>query len=276
MNGCARLDWPAGRESGDGLFPDTAQIPATTFRSARGSRAWQGPVFSLGAHLLLLLLLVWWPARAPVPAHSGGQAVIVHLVATVPGGTADAGVHREQPAVNAVSAASSPVLPSDSPVVTAHSPTVSPASLIHLAAARKKRRAERPRQTRPGPEPDPRPMPAGKPATPDPGSRPGAREHGGAVANDRTVAMPRPGGNPPPEYPRLARRRGWQGTVLLGVVVDEKGRPLEVMIKKSSGYPLLDRAARKTVCGWSFIPASRGRRPVRARIIVPIRFVLTR
>ncbi len=275
MNGCARLDWPAGRESGDGLFPDTARIPVSTFRPARGSRAWQGPVFSLGAHLLLLLLLVWWPGRALVPAHPGGQAVIVHLVATVPGGTAGAGVHREKPAVKAVPAASSPVLP-DPPVAAAYSSAVSPAPLIRLAAARKKRRAERPRQTRPGPEPDSRTMPAGEPATPDPGSRPGAGEHGGTVANDRTVAMPRPGGNPPPEYPRLARWRGWQGTVLLGVVVDEKGRPLEVMIEKSSGYPLLDRAARKTVRGWSFIPASRGRRPVRARIIVPIRFVLTR
>lgn len=119
-------------------------------------------------------------------------------------------------------------------------------------------------------------MPAGKPATPDPGSRPGAGKNGGTAATGQTVAMPRPGGNPHPEYPRLARRRGWQGTVLLGVVVDEKGRPLEVVVEKSSGYPILDRAARKTVRGWSFVPVSRGRRPVQARIILPIRFVLTR
>jgi len=30
--------------------------------------------------------------------------------------------------------------------------------------------------------------------------------------------------NPPPEYPRLARKRGYQGTVVLDVLVDQNGK----------------------------------------------------
>jgi len=47
--------------------------------------------------------------------------------------------------------------------------------------------------------------------------------------------------NPPPEYPRLARRRGLEGTVLLDVLVDRNGRVCELRIHTSSGHPILDR-----------------------------------
>ena len=44
-------------------------------------------------------------------------------------------------------------------------------------------------------------------------------------------------------YPLQAVRRGWQGTVQLGFVVDEKGGIEYIQILQSSGHALLDRAA---------------------------------
>jgi protein TonB len=80
--------------------------------------------------------------------------------------------------------------------------------------------------------------------------------------------------NPKPEYPRLARRLGEQGTVLLDVYVGADGSPEKIALNASSGSPRLDRAARETVRQWKFVPARQGERPVGAWIVVPIRFVL--
>lgn len=80
--------------------------------------------------------------------------------------------------------------------------------------------------------------------------------------------------NPPPRYPPVATRRGWQGVVVLAVEVDEEGRPISVRVDSSSGYTVLDEAARATVAIWRFVPARRGQRPVAADVKVPIRFNL--
>ncbi len=44
-------------------------------------------------------------------------------------------------------------------------------------------------------------------------------------------------------YPPLARARDWQGTVLLAVVLDAQGRLESLVVRRSSGYTVLDRAA---------------------------------
>ncbi|MBF0448182.1 MAG: energy transducer TonB [Magnetococcales bacterium] len=80
--------------------------------------------------------------------------------------------------------------------------------------------------------------------------------------------------NPKPRYPILARRRGWQGLVLLRVEVDATGAPLAVQIKQGSGYSILDDSAMRTVKNWRFIPAKRGGVAVRAFVEVPIHFSL--
>ncbi len=69
-------------------------------------------------------------------------------------------------------------------------------------------------------------------------------------------------GNTPPAYPLRARRAGEQGEVLLDVHVDEQGRVTEVLIKRSSGSNLLDRAAIGAVRDWRFQPATVGGEPV--------------
>lgn len=44
-------------------------------------------------------------------------------------------------------------------------------------------------------------------------------------------------------YPALARQRGWEGTVLLGLTVEPDGQLERVHVARSSGYDVLDRSA---------------------------------
>jgi len=88
------------------------------------------------------------------------------------------------------------------------------------------------------------------------------------------LAVPRYKDNPPPEYPRIARRRGYEGTVILEVLVDRKGRVKNMRLLKSSGYKILDRAALDSVKKWLFEPAQRGGKETEAWVKIPIRYQL--
>lgn len=80
---------------------------------------------------------------------------------------------------------------------------------------------------------------------------------------------------PAPLYPRDALRTGAQGTVLLKVLVDTDGLPLEVTLEKSSGHRSLDREAISQVRQhWRFQPALHEGSRVRAYGMVPIVFSL--
>lgn len=82
---------------------------------------------------------------------------------------------------------------------------------------------------------------------------------------------------PAPRYPREAIIGGLQGTVLLEVLVDVDGTPLEVRIHRSSGHRILDDNARRHVLrNWHFQPAIREGQPVQAIGLVPIDFNLDR
>jgi len=80
--------------------------------------------------------------------------------------------------------------------------------------------------------------------------------------------------NPKPVYPALARRLGEEGTVVLQVRVSANGLVDSVSIRRTSGYPELDRAALSAVRQWTFTPASRAGRPVAGWVLVPILFSL--
>lgn len=80
--------------------------------------------------------------------------------------------------------------------------------------------------------------------------------------------------NPHPAYPRISKRRGEQGTVLLRVKVNQNGRAALVKIKQSSGFNRLDKAARQAVKEWRFVPAKKAGQPVTGWVIVPIVFKL--
>ncbi|MCF6188155.1 MAG: TonB family protein, partial [Desulfobulbaceae bacterium] len=80
--------------------------------------------------------------------------------------------------------------------------------------------------------------------------------------------------NPPPRYPRLARRRGYEGLVVLKVDVDEYGRPTTVTLFAGSGHSLLDKAALRAVRKWRFQPGSINGIPQKMTVQVPVRFRL--
>jgi len=80
--------------------------------------------------------------------------------------------------------------------------------------------------------------------------------------------------NPPPPYPPLARRMGWQGVVVLRVRIGAGGSCLGAEISRSSGHGVFDDAARKAVQSWQFKPATRDGVPVEGEVDVPIRFTL--
>ncbi len=44
-------------------------------------------------------------------------------------------------------------------------------------------------------------------------------------------------------YPAIARANGWQGTVIVAVLLDAAGKLEQTIIRQSSGYEVLDRAA---------------------------------
>jgi protein TonB len=80
--------------------------------------------------------------------------------------------------------------------------------------------------------------------------------------------------NPAPEYPALAMRRNWEGTVLLRVRVLANGKPSEIQVQTSSGRTQLDDAALAAVKRWSFVPAKQGDDPIDGWVSVPIDFKL--
>ena len=80
---------------------------------------------------------------------------------------------------------------------------------------------------------------------------------------------------PPPRYPRDAANAGAEGTVLLRVLVDVDGKPLQVIVERSSGHRSLDREAlRQVQQRWRFEPAMRDGQQVQAWGLVPIGFSL--
>ncbi|MGJ8620191.1 MAG: energy transducer TonB [Methylophilaceae bacterium] len=80
--------------------------------------------------------------------------------------------------------------------------------------------------------------------------------------------------NPAPNYPRLSRRIGEEGRVLLKVLVSEQGAANAVEIDKSSGFARLDQSAVDAVKRWKFVPARKGTQALSAYVLVPINFLL--
>ena len=92
-----------------------------------------------------------------------------------------------------------------------------------------------------------------------------------AVAGAAAAARPRPA-TPGPRleaalrlrlaehfrYPPLARRRGWEGTVRLGLRIEPDGRLTRVRVLAGSGYAVLDRAAARALERVGRVPEAAG------------------
>jgi periplasmic protein TonB len=80
--------------------------------------------------------------------------------------------------------------------------------------------------------------------------------------------------NKEPIYPLEAARRGEQGLVILLVHVAPDGTVAGIDIAQSSGFSLLDHAARDAVATWKFVPAVRNGQPIPSSIPLRIMFDL--
>ena len=80
--------------------------------------------------------------------------------------------------------------------------------------------------------------------------------------------------NPPPGYPRISRRNGEQGTVIVRVFISTQGTPEKAEVRTSSGFARLDQAALEAVQRWRFVPGRRNGTPEAMWFNIPVRFVL--
>ncbi len=172
-------------------------------------------------------------------------------------------------------------------------PAVTPQAIKPAPAPKKPKPVISKKMPKP-PQPDitrpPEPVPEPAPAKPDAGSSPAPAPVPSPAPSSATAAKataaPKSetfteanfranyGFNPKPDYPRIARNRGWQGKVLLRVQVSVEGTSNEVTVYRSSGHEILDDSAVEAVKKWRFIPAKRGDKPVASSVIVPILFTL--
>ncbi len=100
------------------------------------------------------------------------------------------------------------------------------------------------------------------------------RAHGTAAAP--ALSPPRPKAEILPTYPRSARKAGLEGVVRISAFIDESGVVVSAEVLTSSGHNALDQAALQAVRHASFEPALQAGRSVPFRLIIPVRFKLTR
>ncbi len=80
--------------------------------------------------------------------------------------------------------------------------------------------------------------------------------------------------NPPPVYPRLARRLSYTGKVTLKVEVKDDGSCGHIEVIRTSGYSMLDKAATNAVKEWQFVPAKKWGKAVSSFTEIVINFQL--
>ncbi len=256
-------------------------------RRRRGTPTLALALLSLATHVVLLqawLALGPPGGLSPPDAASPAPRIVWGRLSVAP--SADAGARRDMAAPSPAAALDGPAAPPDALV---REPEIGglaaggaePRALVEVLASLPPLHLP----DVPGPRPDP--PPAQVPATnPGPGTaappplavdRRGETEaeaEAEAPATVAVVAAQPEQDNPPPHYPSAARRRGWQGLVVVRVQVGADGLPQQVELAAGSGHGLLDQAALDAVRNWRFRPARRGTTAISDWLDVPIRFTL--
>ncbi len=75
-------------------------------------------------------------------------------------------------------------------------------------------------------------------------------------------------------YPRIARRNGWEGTVILAIRVLPDGQLTDILVSSSSGHPVLDRAAIKILQTASVPQAKQWLNDQAVDLVVPVEYRL--
>jgi len=96
---------------------------------------------------------------------------------------------------------------------------------------------------------------------------------GGAYRIGGGVSAPVPIYKPEPEYSEEARKAKFQGTVVLFIVVDEKGNPRDLKVIRPLGLGL-DQKAIEAVQKWKFRPGMKDGHPVSVQATIEVNFRL--
>lgn len=76
-------------------------------------------------------------------------------------------------------------------------------------------------------------------------------------------------------YPNMSRRLGESGTVVLRILINEKGLPEQILVHKSTGYSNLDEAGRQAAMRALFKPMIENGKAVPVYVLVPLTFQLS-
>lgn len=189
------------------------------------------------------------------------------------------------------------------PVIRGQLIAQQPADVVQIPRPSQPKPVTQPKQIKPQPKPKPKPLTKPKAVSqrtktlPEPAATPAlqptqqetveetaepveAETQQEYVPRAAPVTPPRTDArqqnNPAPAYPRVSRRRGEQGTVILAILILADGSVDEVRIKSSSGYSRLDQSAIQAVKQWRYEPARRGDRAIDFWYEQPIVFSLRR
>ncbi len=77
-----------------------------------------------------------------------------------------------------------------------------------------------------------------------------------------------------PRYPRIAQRKGVEGTALYEIWLNEKGKQIKQELITSSGASVLDEAALNAIRDWKFSPQVINGQAIAHRVQIPVRFSL--
>jgi TonB family protein len=96
---------------------------------------------------------------------------------------------------------------------------------------------------------------------------------GGVYRPGDGVTNPVPISHPAPQYSEQATNAKWQGAVMLSVVVDETGKPMNIKILRPLGLGL-DEKAIEAVSQWTFKPGTKDGVPVPVQAQIEMTFRL--
>ena len=143
------------------------------------------------------------------------------------------------------------------------------------------------RAARSEPKPENEPVPDSAEAVIPDGNTSGDRaQTAEATGNQAYAAGSMPGDRAsvvmPPElrypinasYPPAARKEGTEGTAVFLLEIDETGKVVDAVLKRSAGSRILDRAARSAVMRGIFSPGTSDGVPVRSYVTVEVEFRL--
>ena len=128
------------------------------------------------------------------------------------------------------------------------------------------------------PEP-PKKVDEAKPATPKSVAEPKAemksQQAAGVNSSPKLVTRPTFAARPSPvKYPKIAKRRGIEGQVMIEVWIDENGKQVRQSLVKSSGTQVLDKAALDAIKRWQFSSHTVDGQAIAHRVQIPVRFKL--